>query len=971
MSLISCASPFLLLLLEAMEDGASTACAAANDLRGISLSLAVMLKIRKKSTCTQEKSLQEQFGAITVQHEEQSQMLQIIGRTPGGALRGNQDFLRQSEQTTLHPDGSEQTTLHPDRGEQTTLRSFHAVFRGALATRLRRLATGILGLNEVVVACIELVRSNSCVKKLHVDQTIRGLCDQKSPCEQECFNLHDGTYECDCREGYVLHVNGYSCTRSNLEARENENGVGIPEGIPPQNGINETELEDNFELEDDVKVNENAIVYEKEAEFTAHLSENLDPTALGSDRKEKGPQIPSQGQDKGVRSTTQVSALECRLDCAPGKCTWDEGRPRCLCPLGLHGDRCQTPLEVHVARFSGHSWLEYPVLRNAYETLSLTIEFLPEAWDGALLYSGEDPELDGDFFAVSIVEGFVEVRLDCGSGVGLIRSMEPVRLGRWNRLEIDRHRWDVSMRLNNGSKVVGRSKGLFSRITFREPMYVGGSPDVRKVSAAKEIGLGSGFLGCIRFIELNHRPFTFLTQPDGDARFGLDIEECFGDKCQELACLHGGKCVAPSTAPNLQGDVQCLCPLGYIGERCETPVDLEVPFFNGTSYLKYPALGSSALESLDLELTIKPSARDGLILFDGRRADADGTFLALFLRDGFLYFGFDHGDGAFFVRSEMQLETEKWHRVEASRAGRGAFLKIDDQPYLFGESPGGFSGLSLPQPLFLGGVPLHEGVPEVLPRQGFVGCVQKMVVNGKRIKILAASLSGYNVKNCEHPCTREPCTNGGTCLPENDRHSCLCPLGYGDPSCESQVSYQGANPMFFGNGYLFYGHQITHAATGSNTWLSLRFRTFADGLLLWLGDSQSLVASEFLSVSIEGGLLHLRYDLGSGEADIVANGSRVDDGHWHTVRVIRTQREGSLIVDDVSPIFTGASPGWHQKLDTQGGLHIGGVQHDGEAPMHRFKAGITGCIADLKISPDVTLHSIDDATSGVNVDLCV
>ena len=86
----------------------------------------------------------------------------------------------------------------------------------------------------------------------------------------------------------------------------------------------------------------------------------------------------------------------------------------------------------------------------------------------------------------------------------------------------------------------------------------------------------------------------------------------------------------------------------------------------------------------------------------------------------------------------------------------------------------------------------------------------QMVVNGKRIKILAASLSGYNVKNCEHPCSREPCTNGGTCLPENDGHSCLCPLGYKNPSCESRVSYEGANPMFFGNGYLFYSHQITH-----------------------------------------------------------------------------------------------------------------------------------------------------------------
>lgn len=38
-----------------------------------------------------------------------------------------------------------------------------------------------------------------------------GRCGHGSPCEQLCYELHDGMYECDCTEGYELNKNGYSC----------------------------------------------------------------------------------------------------------------------------------------------------------------------------------------------------------------------------------------------------------------------------------------------------------------------------------------------------------------------------------------------------------------------------------------------------------------------------------------------------------------------------------------------------------------------------------------------------------------------------------------------------------------------------------------------------------------------------------------------------------------------------------------
>lgn len=40
---------------------------------------------------------------------------------------------------------------------------------------------------------------------------LTGRCGHGSPCEQLCYELHDGMYECDCTEGYELNKNGYSC----------------------------------------------------------------------------------------------------------------------------------------------------------------------------------------------------------------------------------------------------------------------------------------------------------------------------------------------------------------------------------------------------------------------------------------------------------------------------------------------------------------------------------------------------------------------------------------------------------------------------------------------------------------------------------------------------------------------------------------------------------------------------------------
>ena len=86
----------------------------------------------------------------------------------------------------------------------------------------------------------------------------------------------------------------------------------------------------------------------------------------------------------------------------------------------------------------------------------------------------------------------------------------------------------------------------------------------------------------------------------------------------------------------------CQCPLGFVGEFCEQPVEVRLPRFNGTSHLTYFGMGSmsasasyssssiasSASLSNDVEVVFKAEegggedgrrARPGILLYNGDR----------------------------------------------------------------------------------------------------------------------------------------------------------------------------------------------------------------------------------------------------------------------------------------------------------------------------------------------------------------
>ncbi|RVE51774.1 hypothetical protein evm_003577 [Chilo suppressalis] len=452
----------------------------------------------------------------------------------------------------------------------------------------------------------------------------------------------------------------------------------------------------------------------------------------------------------------------------------------------------------------------------------------------------------------------ISYEFDCGSGAGVLRSPEPVKLGRWNTISVYRHRWDAWLRLNTGKRVRGRSKGLFSRMTFREPVWVGGAGNTTGLQS--KLGLSDGLLGCVDFLRINGdtyrlvkdavavqdiaecaptlapwRPTSELTtsenlhhsnEIESHAIYGINDIVHFEDndlvmrdshkfddfnkmensinhfrnykeyedtkkinldsdkqdskidvnvnndlksgdgKVMKLdgadtacECQHGGGCV---------GNV-CLCPLGYAGDKCEITLDLKVPRFNGSSYLRLPGLGNSALSWLDIQITLKPTSGDGLVLYNSEHASGDGDFFSLHLRDYFVEFAFDLGSGIALVRSAYPLERNSWHRVSVSRSGRRASLRVRSTTARDATdatrsvtSHGIARKLTLRQPMLLGGAP-HPLPPRLALRTSFSGCVGQLVINDEELSVVSAALGGVNVDNCDDPNNNNTCTDNSQC----------------------------------------------------------------------------------------------------------------------------------------------------------------------------------------------------------------
>uniref|UniRef100_A0A8C3VUA4 Pikachurin n=1 Tax=Catagonus wagneri TaxID=51154 RepID=A0A8C3VUA4_9CETA len=644
--------------------------------------------------------------------------------------------------------------------------------------------------------------------------------------------------------------------------------------------------------------------------------------------------------------------------------TW--GGSRCHCNLGKGGESCSEDIIIQYPQFFGHSYVTFEPLKNSYQAFQITLEFRAEAEDGLLLYCGENEHGRGDFMALAIIQRSLQFRFNCGTGAAIITSETKIKLGAWHTVTLYRDGLNGLLQLNNGTPVTGQSQGQYSKITFRTPLYVGGAPSVYWLVRAT--GTNRGFQGCVQSLTVNGKRMDLRPWPLGNALSGADVGECSSGICDEASCINGGTCTASKADTYI-----CLCPLGFRGRHCEDAFTLAIPQFRESlrSYAAtpWPLEPRHYLSFMEFEMTFRPDSEEGVLLYSYDTSSKD--FLSITMAGGHVEFRFDCGSGTGVLRSEEPLTLGRWHDLHVSRTARNGILQVDKQKVVEGMAEGGFTQIKCNSDIFIGGVPSYDDVKK---NSGvfrpFSGSIQKIILNDRTIHAKHDFTWGVNVENAAHPCVGAPCAHGGSCRPRKEGYECDCPLGFEGLHCQKAITEAIEIPQFIGRSYLTYDNpDILKRVSGSRSNAFMRFKTTAkDGLLMWRGDSPMRPNSDFISLGLRDGALVFSYNLGSGVASIMVNGS-FNDGRWHRVKAVRDGQSGRITVDDYGA-RTGKSPGMMRQLNINGALYVGGMKEIALHTNRQYMRGLVGCISHFTLSTDYHISLVEDAVDGKNINTC-
>ncbi|KAJ0183614.1 hypothetical protein K1T71_000037 [Dendrolimus kikuchii] len=327
-----------------------------------------------------------------------------------------------------------------------------------------------------------------------------------------------------------------------------------------------------------------------------------------------------------------------------------------------------------------------------------------------------------------------------------------------------------------------------------------------------------------------------------------------------------------------------------IEARAILQVEGIVPRFNGESWLSLPTL-KDAYKQFDIEVSFKPADSNGLILYNSQNQGRTGDYLALQLIDGVPQFIVDTGTGPLEVKGDHPLQLNTWHTIRLSKSNSRITMDVGQTgPFIAELDPSStWAVLELKEPLYIGGVPYRDQLPETLAgapgtKTDFLQsldysdfrlseCSTTRIIQHKRnifvlqeylneLGYICICATGYAGQNCSR--TGEACRIGlcgpGKCTDTADGYKCACPVTHSGRNCESKQNIE--YPAFTGSAYF----AIKPPETSRSLKMSMKIKAMSpvtDGIIMYCAES-SRGYGGFTSLTVHNGRLEFTYDLGKG-----------------------------------------------------------------------------------------------------------
>uniref|UniRef100_A0A8C7M8E2 Laminin, alpha 1 n=1 Tax=Oncorhynchus kisutch TaxID=8019 RepID=A0A8C7M8E2_ONCKI len=265
-----------------------------------------------------------------------------------------------------------------------------------------------------------------------------------------------------------------------------------------------------------------------------------------------------------------------------------------------------------------------------------------------------------------------------------------------------------------------------------------------------------------------------------------------------------------------------------------------------------PEMSSSNFNTLTM--TVKTSEPDNLLFYMGSSSSVD--FMAVEMHRGKVGFLWDAGSGhAKLEYPDIQINNNKWHRINATRFGRHGTLSVhqlesDPLPAVKTSSPRSATVLDVNKftLIFVGGLGGQIKKSSAVKMTQFKGCMGEASLNEKNIGL-------WNYAEREGQCR----------------------------GCFMSPQTEETSFHFDGSGYSV----VEKPLRSTSTSIVLLFKTLSpNGLLLYLASNR-----DFLSIELVEGQVHLTFELGSGPLTLSSN-KAYNTGSWYKITLQRNKRKG-------------------------------------------------------------------------------